>query len=87
MLKKIMLASAMATFVIAPAMAGGHGGGKKMQKMDCAAKLEKMAQKGMKGEKYNMAMKKLKAGDEKGCMAIVKQMKKGSKSGYGKSAY
>jgi len=88
MLKKIAIASAAIAFIAAPALAGSHGGGKKMMKMDCAAKLKKMEKAGMKGEKYAMlrekAMKRLKAGDEKGCMEAVRAMKKQMGGGYGK---
>ena len=89
MLRNIAIATTALALMAAPALAGSHGGGKKMmKKMDCAAKLQKMEKMGMKGEKYAMmrkkAMKKLKAGDEKGCMAAVREMKK-MKGGMGKS--
>lgn len=85
-----MLAGAAAALIVSPAIAGSHGGGKKM-KMDCATKLQKMEKKGMTGgpnaELYKTAQERLKAGDEKGCMEAVARMKKAMKEGKGYGKY
>ncbi len=91
MIRKIVLAGAAAALIATPALAGSHGGGKKMMKMDCAAKLQKMEKKGMTGgqnaELYKKAKELMKAGDEKGCMQMVYKMKKAMKGGKGYGKY
>lgn len=78
-----MIAGAAAALISAPAIAGGHGGGKKMQK-NCAAKLERLEKKGLKSDLLTQARKRLKAGDEKGCLELVGKAKKAMGGGYGK---
>ena len=90
MIGRIILAGAAAALIITPAIAGSHGGGKKM-KMDCAAKLQKMEKKGMTGGKnaelYRKAKALMKAGDEKGCLQMVYKMKKAMKGSKGYGGY
>ena len=90
MLKTTILTGAAVALIAVPAMAGSHGGGKKM-KMNCAAKLQKLEKKGMtsgqNAELYKKAKALMKAGDEKGCMEAVARMKKAMKSGKGYGGY